>query len=73
MLITLLTLAELIELKMERLGEAARARGLVWLHLSIPDVSTASADGNASGPRSARWSTTLPIMGAEWTCTAKGS
>ena len=43
-LITLVTPAELIELKVERLGEAARARGLAWLHLPIPDVSTPSAE-----------------------------
>ena len=42
--LTLVTPAELKELKVERLGETARSLGMQWLHLPIVDVSTPDMD-----------------------------
>ena len=39
-LVTLVTSAELTELRVEGLGRAAEEAGLTWLHLPITDVST---------------------------------
>ena len=43
-LITLVTPEELRELKVDRLGEAARATGLAWLHLPILDATTPTSN-----------------------------
>ena len=43
-ILTLVTPAELKALKVETLGDHARALGLTWLHLPIVDVSTPTAE-----------------------------
>jgi protein-tyrosine phosphatase len=42
--VTLVTSAELAELKVAHIGEAAEALGLTWLHLPITDVSIPSPE-----------------------------
>ena len=46
-LLTLVTQGELRAMKVERIGAAAKALGLRWLHLPIDDVSIPSADWEA--------------------------
>lgn len=53
-LVTLVTEAELVELAVEGLGDAARTLGLGWLHLPIEDVSTPTAAWEADWSRQRR-------------------
>jgi protein-tyrosine phosphatase len=53
-IVTLLEQHELAHLAITRLGEEVQRRGMEWLHLPIPDVSTPEAEFEAKWPAVSR-------------------